>query len=656
MNRKLRLSLAGSIVFTVFLQAAKAPLASENECIPRKSIFTNQIESVKLSPNGSLLAYIKNDGENKLFLCIMDLRLGTSRQIDVIKAGIHGVFFFQWTGDNRRIMFSIDSSGSENWAVFSLDTSEAKPKAKKVVSFKGNQARILPPSSQYPDQLLILLNRDDPQTFDLYRLDLGTGKIAFECKSPAGAVNWYCDDRLNWRGVRISHPDGNSELRVRQNKDSEWKSLAFYGSDEGTEIVAFGKEERVVYTLHNLRTDTMSLYRHDLQTGTEQLLGLSESGDITSIYFRSEDHIPTLAVSEYEKRQFHFLDDVFRADIEKLQEAFGAGNFEIQNQFLDNPFWLIGVACGDHPMDYHMYERETRNISALFASRPDLEKWKLAATKPQIIRSRDGLDMVGYLTLPNDSQGKPLPMILYVHGGPWERVKWGFDNIAQWGANRGYAVLSVNFRGSAGFGKKFLNAGNRQWGKKMLDDLIDAVRWAVDTHVADPRKIAIFGSSYGGYAVLAAAAYAPDTFACGIDLCGPADLCTFIRSIPPYWKPYSKMLHTRIGDPDGDEKMLRASSPLYAAERIQIPLLIGQGKNDVRVNFLEARKMVSQLRVQKKEVIYLEFPDEGHGLKYDPNRLAYLAEAEAFLARHLGGRLENASAAEAKLLKKVRKD
>lgn len=656
MKRKFNLSIILVIYFSSALQAAETPPSPQKECIPRKSIFTNQIEMVKLSPNGSLLAYIKNEGEKKLSLCIMDLRLGTSRLIDVIKAGIHGVFFFQWAGDNRRIMFSIDSSGNENWALFSLDTSETKPKARKVVSFKGNQARILPPSSQCPDQLLILLNRDDPQTFDIYRLDLSANKMAFECKSPAGAVSWYLDDSMQWRGVRITHPDGKSELQIRQNKDSAWKPLVCFGIDEAAEIVAFGKEEHVVYTLHNLRTDTMALYRHDLQAGTETPLSQSGLGDITNIYFRSEDHIPTLMAFEYEKRQFHFLEDIFKADIAKLQESFGEGNFEIQNQFLDNPLWLIAVAAGDRPMTYHLYERGTKKITALFASRPDLEKWKLAAAKPLIIHSRDGLDMVGYLTLPNDSQGKPLPMILNVHGGPWERVKWGFDNIAQWGANRGYAVLNVNFRGSTGFGKKFLSAGNRQWGKKMLDDLIDAVRWAIDGGVAAPGKIAIFGASYGGYAVLAAAAYAPDTFACGVDLCGPADLCTFIRSIPPYWKPYSKMLYTRIGDPDSDEKILRESSPLYAADRMQLPLLIGQGKNDVRVNFLESRKMVSQLRLRKKEVTYLEFPDEGHGLKYDPNRLAYLAEAEAFLAGHLGGHLENASAEEAKILKKVRRD
>jgi dipeptidyl aminopeptidase/acylaminoacyl peptidase len=335
------------------------------------------------------------------------------------------------------------------------------------------------------------------------------------------------------------------------------------------------------------------------------------------------------------------IDPEVKADFEALAMLFD-GDFSVVNRDDRDATWLVAYDSDRGPIRYYAWDRTARKGTFLFTARPKLEGLALAPMQPVAIAARDGLSLHAYLTLPVGVTPKRLPMVLFVHGGPWGRDTWGYDAYAQWFANRGYAVLQVNFRGSTGYGKALLNAGNRQWGLKMHDDLLDAVDWAVKQGHADPSKVAIYGGSYGGYAALAGVTFTPDTFACAVDIVGPSNLQTLIRSIPPYWKPIRAMFDVRIGNVDDpkDADLVRNASPLFKADRIKKPLLIGQGANDPRVKQAESEQIVAAIEKSGGEVTYVLYPDEGHGFARPQNSVDFNARAEAFLAACLGGRAE----------------
>jgi dipeptidyl aminopeptidase/acylaminoacyl peptidase len=330
-----------------------------------------------------------------------------------------------------------------------------------------------------------------------------------------------------------------------------------------------------------------------------------------------------------------------KADYEGIAKLSG-GDFQVTSRDRADATWLVAFTEDRGPTRWYTWDRVARKGTFLFTARPKLEGLALAEMKPVTIKARDGLELPGYLTLPPGVPGKSLPLVLNPHGGPWWRDRWGFNGWVQWLANRGYAVLQVNFRGSTGYGKRFLNAGNREWGKKMQDDLTDAVRWAVKQGIADPKRLGIMGGSYGGYATLAAATFTPDLFRCGVDIVGPSSLFTLIRTFPPYWKPLRGMFDQRVGNVDDpkDEALLRAASPLFHADRIKMPLMIQQGANDPRVKQAESEQIVAAIEKAGGRATYVVYTDEGHGFARPENRIDSFARAEAFLAEHLGGRAE----------------
>jgi dipeptidyl aminopeptidase/acylaminoacyl peptidase len=304
--------------------------------------------------------------------------------------------------------------------------------------------------------------------------------------------------------------------------------------------------------------------------------------------------------------------------------------------------WIVGETRDLGPGRFWLYDRKAKKLDILFTSQPKLEGLPLAVMKPLNIAARDGLTLPAYLSLPPGKEPKKLPMVLLVHGGPWGRDTWGQNSTAQWLANRGYAVLQVNFRASTGYGKKFLNAGNRQWALAMHDDLLDSVKWAVNEGIADPKKVAVMGGSYGGYATLAGLAFTPETFACGVDIVGPSNIFTLLSTVPPYWAAFRRQLVSRIGDPENpaDKEMLTKASPLFSADKIKAPLLIGQGANDPRVKPAESEQIVSAMEKNGLPVTYVLYPDEGHGFARPDNRIDFFARAEGFLSKCLGGRAE----------------
>jgi len=350
----------------------------------------------------------------------------------------------------------------------------------------------------------------------------------------------------------------------------------------------------------------------------------------------------------YKRREWKILDASIKADLNYLKKV-ADGEMNVTDRTLDDKHWIVAYVMDNGPVRYYHYDRPGEKAKFLFSNRKALEGQPLTRIHPVVIKSRDGLNLVSYLSLPvwmdRDSDGrpeKPVPIVLFVHGGPWARDSWGYSSYDQWLTNRGYAVLSVNFRSSTGFGKKFVNSGDLEWARKMHDDLIDAVNWAIKKKIADPKRVAIMGGSYGGYATLVGLTYTPDVFACGVDICGPSNLITLLESIPPYWKPMLDVFTTRVGDHRTDEgrKLLTERSPLTYVDRISRPLLIGQGANDPRVKQAEADQIVKAMEDKNIPVAYVLFPDEGHGFARPENRIAFNAVAEAFLAKHLGGRYE----------------
>ena len=338
------------------------------------------------------------------------------------------------------------------------------------------------------------------------------------------------------------------------------------------------------------------------------------------------------------------LDSEISRDLDYLAEQ-NPGEVRIASRTLDDALWVVHYAQDTQPSSYYLYERAFQKLEFLFTTRSALEGATLAEMLPVAIPSRDGLTLNSYLTLPPGIEPRNLPLVMNVHGGPWVRDGWGYDPESQWLANRGYAILQVNYRGSSGFGKRFLHAGDREWGAKMHDDIIDAVNWAVEKGYADPAKVAIYGGSYGGYAALVGAAFTPDVFVCSVDIVGPSSLITLINSIPPYWEPLKKVFIVRVGDPESEREFLESRSPLFKADQIKCPLLIAQGANDPRVKQAESEQIVSALREKGKDVEYLLFEDEGHGFARPENRLKFYAAAERFLAKHLGGRYEDGDSA-----------
>jgi dipeptidyl aminopeptidase/acylaminoacyl peptidase len=330
-----------------------------------------------------------------------------------------------------------------------------------------------------------------------------------------------------------------------------------------------------------------------------------------------------------------------KGDLELLKSSL-PGDFFVSSMDAADAKWIVTETNDQSPQRFFLFDRKTKKVDLLFTAQPKLEGLPLAPMKPMTITARDGLALPAYLTLPPGKTPRGLPMVLLVHGGPWGRDTWGQNSTAQWLANRGYAVLQVNFRASTGYGKRFLNAGNRQWGLAMHDDLLDAVAWAVKEGVADPKKVAIMGGSYGGYATLAGVAFTPDTFACGVDIVGPSNIFTLLATVPPYWAAFRRQLISRIGDPENpqDKEMLTKASPLFSAEKIKVPLLIGQGANDPRVKPAESEQIVSAMEKNGLPVTYVLYPDEGHGFARPENRVDFFARAEGFLAKCLGGRAE----------------
>jgi dipeptidyl aminopeptidase/acylaminoacyl peptidase len=614
--------------------------------IPRQVIFGNPVQtSPEISPDGTRLAYLAPDKNGKVQVWVQTLGKDDAKQVTSEERGIFTLAVvlrsYYWTYKPDTLLYLQDNDGDENWHVFAVDL--ARGTTRDLTNLPANhplRAEVLGLDPNFPNELLVGLNLDDVRVLDVYRIDLSTGKATLDTKNPGTVLTWGIDPKFQVRASLGTTPDGGRELRYRPDVQSAWQTVLRWGPDDAEgKLVGFTADGKGLWLASSENRDTLGIVRLDLATGKEALIAAEEGVDAGDVLFNPVTHTVGAVAFNRERTTWKVIDPTMAGDLAVLEQA-GKGEFAVASRDRASRKWVVAYESDVEPSNYSLYDRETKTLTPLFASRPALAKYQLAPMKPVIIQSRDGLDLVSYLTLPVGVEGKQLPMVVRVHGGPWWRDKWGYSAEAQWLANRGYAVLQVNFRGSTGFGKQFLYAGDREWGGKMHDDLIDAVAWAVKEGIADPKRVGIYGTSYGGYAALVGATFTPDVFACAVDIVGPSNLVTFLNSLPPYWEAEKEWFSLRMGDPQTEEAFLKSRSPLFKVDQIQIPLLIAQGGNDPRVPKAEAEQIVAAMRQAGKPVTYLLFPDEGHFISRAENRMRLYTEAEAFLAKYLGGRSE----------------
>ncbi len=612
--------------------AAVSPAVLPEGIIPREVLFGNpEKASPRISPNGKLLAYLAPSGG------VLNVWVRTIGQTDdrvITSDKKRGIRFFTWQHGSEQVIYRQDRDGDENWHLYQSNVKTRM--TRDLTPFEGIQAEIVAYDSRFPDTLLVAMNARSAEAHDVYRLNLKNGALDMDVQNPGDVSGWVADNLLTVRGAQVVSPDGGIEIRVRNDLKSPWHTLVKWGSEDGLGgIQAFSPDNKSVWVSSSLGANADRLSEYLLATGKSRVIAEDPQYDAGEAMINPKTNVLEAVPFTRARKEWQVIEKTLQADFDALRKVRN-GDFSVVSRDLDDKTWVVVFDLDDAPVSYYLYDRASKIATLLFTNRPALEKYKLAKMQPVSFKSRDGLTLYGYLTLP-PAGGKNLPMVMFVHGGPWSRDAWGLDNNVQWLANRGYAVLQVNFRGSTGYGKAFLNAGDREWGAKMHLDLMDGMKWAVTQEYADPEKVCIMGGSYGGYATLAGLAFTPGAFACGVDIVGPSNLVTLLNSIPPYWKPVRAMFKKRVGDTETEQDFLKSRSPLFKADQIRVPLLIGQGANDPRVKQAESDQIVAAMRKNDKPVIYIVFPDEGHGFARPENRLRFFAAVEDFLAKYLGG-------------------
>src|SRR5208337_4298516 len=585
-----------SLIIAVLTMASTIPpptsFAQSPPLIPRDTLLGNpERANPHIAPDGKRLAWLAPDEHEILQVWVQTAGQHDARVVTADQS--RGIQSYGWAFDSKTILYAQDAAGDENFHLFAVDLDSHN--IRDLTPWDGVRAELVASSPKFPGRILVALNLRDRKLMDVYRIDLRTGAVEPDTQNPGDVAGWLADDNMIVRAATVTTPDGGTELRIRDSAAGPWRTLIKAAMEDNLAALDLSLDGRSIFLSSSIGTDTARLVRHEIASGHETVIAQSAAGDFTVV-----------------------------------------------DRDLADQTWLVSFVSDRAPARYYSWDRAAMKATFLFSTQHKLDDAPLDPMKPVEFAARDGMKINGYLTLPAGAPPKNLPMVLAVHGGPWARDSWRFDPYVQMLANRGYAVLQINFRGSTGFGKKYLHAGDRQWGLKMQTDLTDGVRWAVDEGIADPARVAIFGGSYGGYAALAGAAFTPELYRCAVDECGPSNLFTLLASFPPYWQVARSIFFTRVGNPGdpGDKELLTTASPLFSADKIKVPMLIGQGANDPRVKQAEAEQIVDAIARHRGSAVYVLYTDEGHGFVRPDNRLDFTARMEKFLADNLGGRYE----------------
>ena len=611
--------------------------------IPRDVIFGNPDRTLaRISPDGGHVSWLApNEGVLNVWVAPSD---DPANAKVVTNDTYRGIQTYSWAPNSEYIYFIQDQGGDENFHVYSSNI-ETGDVVDLTPIAEGARAQIDALSSEHPDRIVVGINERDPQVFDAYLVDVTTGERELLKENP-GYIGWLIDNNLDIRFGFAPTPDGGGQI-----VDFDGNVLVEILAEDflTTGSIGFNQANDAFYMIDSRDRDKAALTEVSIATGETTTLAESEIADVSGVLTDARTHAPIAYSVNYLKSGWHALDDETGKDLTALSAVLG-GSLSIVATTDDMSTWIVHEDATDKSGAYYIFDRESQSVESMVVQRPGLADYTLAPMHALELESRDGLTLVSYLTLPigSDSNGdgtpdEALPMVLWVHGGPWARDEYGYSGVHQWLANRGYAVLSVNYRGSTGFGKAFTRGSVGEWAGKMHDDLIDAVQWAVESGVAIEDEIAIGGGSYGGYATLVGLTFTPDVFACGVDIVGPSSLVTLLESFPEYWRPFLEgTFYMDLGDPanEADREFMLSRSPVSRVDDISAPLLIGQGQNDPRVTKLESDQMVDAMSAKELPVTYVNFPDEGHGFARPENRLAFFSVMEGFLEGCLGGTSE----------------
>ncbi|MGC1271497.1 MAG: S9 family peptidase [Croceibacterium sp.] len=606
--------------------------------IPRDALYGNPSRSsAQISPDGQWLGWMAaQDGVMNVWIAPVADPSAARLMTHAKDRPIPQYFFAQ---DSQSLLYVQDKAGDENYLLYQVNLASGEERC--LTPFENTRVRFMGSSVTRPGKVLLALNNRDARFHDPYLLDLATGEMELVYENNA-YVGFLPDDALALRWAIAPNAAGGTDMFEFVDGQPSATPRESTGLEDAltTSVAGYTTDGATLYWLDSRGRNTAALFAEDTATGEKRLVAESDKADIGgTLSHPLTGEVQAFSVN-YLKSEWTALDPAIGASLDWLRTQL-PGEFGVQSRTDDDTKWIVWNDPLTAPSRVYLYDRQAQALTLFYTTRPELEGAPLQPMQALEIPARDGLTLVSYLTLPPEAKG-PVPLVLLVHGGPWARDGYGFNRAHQWLANRGYGVLSVNFRGSTGFGKQFINAGNLQWAGTMHDDLLDAVDWAVAQSIADPAKVAIMGGSYGGYATLVGLTYTPETFACGIDIVGPSNLETLLETIPPYWEPMVKQFHERMGNPTTPEgkQLLIDRSPIHKADKIVKPLLIGQGANDPRVKQAESDQIVAAMEKHGIPVTYVLFPDEGHGFARPENNIAFNAVVEQFLATCLGGRAE----------------
>jgi dipeptidyl aminopeptidase/acylaminoacyl peptidase len=608
--------------------------------IPRRLLFADAAKSVvRISPDGRRIAYLAPlDGVLNLWVASLD-DVGNARALTRVTDRSLGPWV-QWLHNNRHVVFFREQGGDENWQAHRVDVETGDILA--LSPAPGVRCYIHQTSYHFPDELLIAHNERDKRFFEIYRVNVATGASTLVQANDRFA-GFFTDPQFKVRFATRFTDNGDHEY-LKPGPGGEWELFTRIDAADAmtTSPIEFSDDGRELYWLDSRGRDKVAVTAQDMATGAMRVLAEDVRADIVETPLEPLSYRPIAAAAMFTRTTWHVIDRDYGEDFAYLAK-FSDGDLRGISLSDDRRHAIAYYERDEAPGRFAYYNRAERKARFLFSARPALENAPLVPMEPVVLHARDGLQLVCYLSRPRGWQrGKPAPMVLLVHGGPWARDVWGLYATHQWLADRGYAVLSVNYRGSTGFGKAFVNAANLEWAGKMHDDLIDAVDWAIGRGIADDKRIAIYGASYGGYSALVGATFTPEKFACAIDVFGISNMLTFLATVPDYWKPWQTVWKVRMGDytSEAGRKLLEERSPLNHVERIVRPLLIAQGANDVRVKPSESEQIVNAMQARNIPVTYVYYSDEGHGFRREENRRSFNAVLEMFLAKHLGGRAE----------------